>query len=135
MLDVAIYCLVEDLGYAKFSHYYLQVKDDRRNTFLIKENQSNCFIACCLDVIKNQDYSKIDWTTLRTQCFYFDSIDVNSVSCVDTCFFSISNFCLFCQRVILQELSCNLHILVSSFFRSWKKSFVFVVVLLIINSM
>ena len=82
------------------------------------KNQKNCFIGCYFDFINKQDYSDIDWKTLRTQCFYFDNDDVDSVSCMDASFFSISNFCFFCQRVILQEQSCNLHILLPSLFRS-----------------
>lgn len=63
-LDVAIYCLVEDLAYAKFFHHCLQVKYDRKNTILNMKTQNNCFIACCFDIIKNQDFSNIDWTRL-----------------------------------------------------------------------
>lgn len=120
--------------YTNFFHFCLQIKFDKRNTFLIMKNQKNCFIGCYFDFINKKDYSDIDWKTLRTQCFYFDNDDVDSVSCMDASFFSISNFCFFCQRVILQEQSCNLHILLPSLFRSWKKSFVFVIVLLIITS-
>ena len=66
-------------------------------------NQKCCFIACCYDFIKNQDYSYIDWTTSGEQSFYYDSNDHESVCCEDAVSFDINNFCFLCQRVILQE--------------------------------
>ena len=103
-LDAAVYCLHEDLPYANSFHLCLETKDDGRNTFLIMKNQENCFITSCFDFVKNQDCSDIDWTTLRTGCFYFDSDDVGSVTCKDAWFFlaTFSNFCFFSHRIILQ---------------------------------
>ena len=87
-LDVAIYCLFEDLPYVNFFWYCLHEKDDRRNTLLVtKDDWNNCFIACCVDFIKNQDYSGINGMALRTLCFYFDSDDHESVCCADAVFF------------------------------------------------
>ena len=36
LLNEAIYCLVKDLPYPIFFHFYLRTKDHKRNTFLIK---------------------------------------------------------------------------------------------------
>ena len=71
-------------------------------------NENCCFIASCNNFIKNQDYSYIDWMSSRTQCFYYDSNDYESVCCVDGVSFSINNFCFLCQGVDMQELSNKL---------------------------
>ena len=47
-LDVAIYCFPKDLLYANFCHECLEVKNDKRNSFMImsiKNDQQDCFIA------------------------------------------------------------------------------------------
>lgn len=72
-----------------------------------------CFFACCDKFIKSQDYSYIDWLSRRTQCFYYDDDDYESVCCADgvSSSFRINNFCFICQRIVSKELSNKLHML------------------------
>ena len=78
------------------------------------KNQKNCFIGCYFDFINKQDYSDIDWKTLRTQCFYFDNDDVDSVSCMDDPFLVLAIFVsfvkeLFCRsKVVIYIYFCHL---------------------------
>ena len=78
-----------------------------------------CFIACCDKFIKSQDYIYIDWSSRRTQCFYYGDDDYEFVCCADgvSSSFSINNFCFICQRIVLQEIGNKLHILEISLFR------------------
>lgn len=64
---------------ADFFHECLQVKNYKRNSFMIinvKKDQEDCFIACCLKFTYSeiQDFSKLDIDrTLTRNCFYFDN--------------------------------------------------------------
>ena len=86
-----------------FVTYVCKEKKDRRNTFLIMNffanNENVCFIACCYDFIKDQDYSYIEWNTpTRTQCFCYATADYEPVSCADGVSFSINNFFYLSKR-------------------------------------
>ena len=122
-LDVAVYCLtVKNLVYADFFHHCLQVKKDKRKSFMImstKNDHDDYFIACCTRFIciEFEDPSKLDCINLImiTNRFYHDNdgISDSTETCVNTNFDDkedIDNFCFYCQRIILHNFSSNLHI-------------------------
>ena len=98
-LDVAVYCLalssIRDLLYTDFFHCCFQVKNNKRNSYMIRSTRisnDDCYIVCCTKFIcvKLENPSIPDYinSAMAGNCFHYDNDgnEDSTVTCINANF-------------------------------------------------
>ena len=106
-----------DLVYADFFHRCLEKRNRKRNSFMIMLSTNNYYVACYKDFIE----ISLKYRTLGSikhklvlECFYLSGLHCDDdylSSCVNMAFDNkkIDSFCFYCQGIILNDISSELH--------------------------